>query len=551
MTRKLTRAEFISKARLVHKDKYDYSLVNYENNHTYVTIICPKEGHGDFDQIPTSHLRGSGCPGCGVENRANNSRMTKEEFIENARIVHDDKYDYSKVVYKNARTKVIITCLNHGDFPQTPDKHINNSQGCPVCGGKLPSNKSAFIEKARLVHGDKYVYSNVVYKNAKTCVIITCPTHGNFSQRPYSHLSGCGCPRCGDEKTGLALSSDIDCFIQKSNIIHNNFYVYSKVEYNGSDNYVTITCPDHGDFEQTPNSHLRGSGCNDCGKERSRLAKCSNTEKFIENSRVVHGDKYDYSNVEYTNSNTKVIITCPKEGHGDFEQTPNSHLRGSGCNDCGNERSRLASNSNTEVFIVKAKRVHDDTYDYSKTEYVKANTKVIITCPKEGHGDFEQTPNSHLMGHGCPRCINKTEGLLFSILKELFPHYTIPYQVVVVSDGKLKIDFYIVELNLYIELDGDQHFRQISSWDPPEKTQAHDLTKTKRVLKEGQSLVRIYQPWVASDTNNWLEKLKASTREYEKPTVVFIGPEYTYDEHLKDLHYSDLSNKLYETNMIF
>ena len=123
--------------------------------------------------------------------------------------------------------------------------------------------------------------------------------------------------------------------------------------------------------------------------------------------------------------------------------------------------------------------------------------------------------------------------------------------MVVVSNGQLKIDFHIVELNLHIELDGDQHFIQVSNWTPPEFTQAHDLTKTKRVLKEGQSLVRIYQPWVASDTNNWLEKLKASIREYEKPMVVFIGPEGIYDKHLSDLHYSDLSNKLYETNKVF
>ena len=155
------------------------------------------------------------------------------------------------------------------------------------------------------------------------------------------------------------------------------------------------------------------------------------------------------------------------------------------------------------------------------------------------------------MSHGCPRCSNKTEGLLFSILEEVFHEYTIHDQVIVVSDGNLKNDFHIVELNLYIELDGDQHFRQVSNWDPPEKTQAHDLTKTKRVLKEGQSLVRIYQPWVASDTNNWLDKLKANIREYEKSTAVFIGPEGTYDKHKEDLHFSKLPNKLYETKMVY
>jgi very-short-patch-repair endonuclease len=271
-------------------------------------------------------------------------------------------------------------------------------------------------------------------------------------------------------------------------------------------------------------------------------------EEFIKKARLVHGDRYDYYKVVYRNARTNVTITCPI--HGDFEQTPNKHINScQGCPECGKERARLGRISNTERFIKNARLVHKDNYGYSKTEYVNANTKVIITCPT--HEDFKQTPTSHLSGQGCPRCINKTEGLLFSILNESLTHYTILDQAVVCDDGKLRIDFHIAELNLYIELDGDQHFRQISSWDPPEKTQAHDLTKTMHVLKEGQSLVRIYQPWVASDTNNWLEKLKENIREYENPTAVFIGPEGTYDKHKEDLHFSKLSNKLYETKMVY
>jgi very-short-patch-repair endonuclease len=476
MTRKLTHAEFISKAKLVHGDKYDYSNVMYKNAKTNVTITCPK--HGDFEQMAYGHLCGKGCRVCAKEKMADNRRFSTEEFIKKAKLIHGERYDYSKVIYVGCFDKVIITCPKHGDFEQMAHGHLCG-KGCRDCKyKKMADNRrfstEKFIKKARLIHGERYDYSKVIY---------------------------------------------VGCFDK-----------------------VIITCQKHGDFEQMAHSHLCGSGCRDCKYEKMADDRRSSTDEFITKSRLVHGERYDYSLVDYINVSTNVTIIC--HVHGNFSQTPNAHLSGHGCQVCGGGML-----SNTDEFITKSRLVHGERYDYSLVDYINALTNVTIICPV--HGNFSQIASSHLSGQGCPRCINKTEGLLFSILKELFPHYTILYQVVVCDDGKFKIDFHIVELNLYIELDGEQHFRQVSNWDPPEKTQAHDLTKTKRVLKEGQSLVRIYQPWVASDTNNWLEKLKANIREYEKPMVVFIGPEGIYDKHLSDLRYSDLSNKLYETNMVF
>jgi len=474
-------------------------------------------------------------------------KLTREEFIKKARLVHGDRYDYYKVVYRNARTNVTITCPIHGDFEQTPNKHINSCQGCPECGkerarlGRI-SNTERFIKNARLVHKDNYGYSKTEYVNANTKVIISCPTHGDFNQSPHGHLSGKGCRKCKYAKMADNRIYSTEEFIKRAKLIHGDRFDYSKVTCNGCNDEVTITCPIHGDFEQSARAHLSGKGCRKCKYAKMADNKRSSTEEFIKKSRLIHENRYDYSLVDYINASINVTIICPV--HGKFSQTPNAHLSGHGCQVCGG--SMLSS---TEEFIKKARLVHKDNYGYSKTEYVNANTKVIITCPT--HEDFKQTPTSHLSGQGCPRCINKTEGLLFSILNESLTHYTILDQAVVCDDGKLRIDFHIAELNLYIELDGDQHFRQISSWDPPEKTQAHDLTKTMHVLKEGQSLVRIYQPWVASDTNNWLEKLKANIREYENSTVVFIGPEGTYNKHKKDLHFSKLSNKLYETKMVY
>ena len=130
--------EFIDAARKVHGDKYDYSKVEYKNQHTKVCIICPE--HGEFWQQAQSHLRGNGCPKCSQRHH-----YTTEEWIKEARKIHGDKYDYSKVEYINKSTKVCIICPEHGEFWQTPEKHVNGSQGCPKC------DSSSLEESVRLL----------------------------------------------------------------------------------------------------------------------------------------------------------------------------------------------------------------------------------------------------------------------------------------------------------------------------------------------------------------------------------------------------------------
>ena len=215
MSRKLTTEEFIKRAKMVHGDKYDYSKVNYVNNSTKVTIICPI--HGEFEQNMINHINGKqGCPKCG-----GTSKSTTEEFIEKSRKIFGDKYDYSEVNYINNRTSVTIICPEHGKFSQTPHDHLSNKIGCPKCGGTSKSTTEEFIEKAKRIHGDKYDYSKVNYINSHKKVIITCPKHGDFYQRPNDHLSGYGCPKCKSsalEKLmrGLLKSNNIKFKEQKS-----------------------------------------------------------------------------------------------------------------------------------------------------------------------------------------------------------------------------------------------------------------------------------------------------------------------------------------------
>ena len=190
-----------------------------------------------------------------------------------------------------------------------------------------------FIEKAKKVHGNKYDYSKVNYIKSSEKVCIICPKHGEFWQIANGHLKGNGCLKCKFEYVASLQRGTKDKFIEKANKIHNNRYNYSEVQY-GKNNKekVCIICPEHGKFWQTPHDHLSGYGCPKCGREKANKNESSNTNEFIEKAKQIHGNKYDYSKVNYINGRTKVIIICKK--HNEFLQTPETHLYGSGCPKC-------------------------------------------------------------------------------------------------------------------------------------------------------------------------------------------------------------------------
>jgi hypothetical protein len=342
--------------------------------------------------------------------------LTTEEFIENAKLIHGDKYDYSKVHYKYSNENVIITCKIHGDFLQRPGNHINSKQGCPKCGGSIKSNTIEFIEKSTKIHEDKYDYSKVNYIDAHTKIIITCKIHGDFEQTPSSHLNGNGCNKCGVIIRSNKARKTLEEFIENAMLIHEDKYDYSKVDYESCDTKIIIICKIHGYFEQTPHNHLVGQGCPKCGIILAANKNRKTLEEFIEKSIVVHGDKYDYSNVEYKCSNEKVIIIC--KIHGKFEKIPHSHLMGQGCTNCSCINSAEKRKTTLEEFIDRSNIKHNNIYDYSKSIYINGATKIKIIC--KIHGDFEQVPDSHLAGNGCKKCYYETISQRFLQTKEEF-----------------------------------------------------------------------------------------------------------------------------------
>ena len=255
MEKRSNKERFVAKCREMYGNYYDYSKVNYIHSKEKVCVICPE--HGEFWVTPNAHMRGSRCPVC-----YGTPKKTTEQFIEQARKVHGEKYNYSKVVYNGNKSKVCIICPEHGEFWQNPLSHIRGSK-CPACSHVLRMTQDNFIERGTKKHNGKYDYSKVLFEQSLKPVCIICPEHGEFWQKPFHHLQGYGCPICGGSKR---LTNEE--FIQKARLVHEDKYDYSKVQYINTATKVCIICPEHGEFWQTPNNHLFGAGCPTCPESK-------------------------------------------------------------------------------------------------------------------------------------------------------------------------------------------------------------------------------------------------------------------------------------------
>jgi len=337
-------------------------------------------------------------------------------------------------------------------------------------------------------------------------------------------------------------------FLKKVIKIHGYYYDYSLVEYINSRTKIKIICPIHGVFEQTPNSHMRGQGCLFCYLENKKML----LQDFIKKSIEIHGNKYDYSLVEYKGANIKVKIICPVHGiflqtpsshlqnrgckkcgiknntytrdeiidifnnlhknfydyslveyfgcfikikiicpiHGIFEQSPNNHLNGCGCKKCKDDMKKI----NKKIFSEKSNKIHRNFYDYSLVDYKNNYTKVEIICPI--HGVFKQKPNSHMNGQGCPSC-KETKG------EKYIKNYLIENNIYFIKQYRfndcrniypLPFDFYLPEYNMCIEYDGEQHFKSVKQFGGDEglkETIKRDKIKTDYCLENNINLIRI------------------------------------------------------------
>jgi len=307
-----------------------------------------------------------------------------------------------------------------------------------------------WVNKSNIIHNNLYEYINLFKKDDGYYYFnINCNLHGAFEKRIANHINKKqGCPKCTFDKRGCATKITLAEFIKKANKFHNNKYNYSLVEYKSNNDKVKIICNLHGVFEQLPSNHYK-QGCRKCCKN----VKITN-DKFIERSKKIHGDKYDYSNLEYIHITKPVKIIC--KVHGEFVQKPREHFSGCGCYKCAN---RIV---NTEDFIEKANVRHTNLYDYSKVEYKSAREKIIISC--KTHGEFLQSPNDHLNGCGCQKCgLGNYSKICIEWLESIMKNENIFIQhannggeiTININKKLLKFDGFCKETNTVYEFFGD------------------------------------------------------------------------------------------------
>lgn len=275
---------------------------------------------------------------------------------------------------------------------------------------------------------------------------------------------------------------DTQHFIDKSNLIYNNKYDYSSAEYVSNSKKVKIICPEHGEFFTTPGNHYAGTECKTCKQNEKK-------KHYLIKACKIHKDKYDYSEVNFTYLNDYVQIICP--AHGEFIQTLQAHIHlKNGCPSCfGNKKFT------EEEIIGKAKTIHNNIYDYSKTRLKNVDTKIIIICNK--HGEFLQTPFNHINNkHGCPSCQTSKGELIIEnyLIKNNINYIREKTFIDCKNVRKLPFDFFLPDQNLLIEFDGIQHFKPVDFFGGEEGfkiLKQNDTIKNEYCLENNIRLIRI------------------------------------------------------------
>lgn len=288
----------------------------------------------------------------------------------------------------------------------------------------LEEHKNTFIEKAKLIHNNKYDYSKAEYINYRTKICIICPIHGEFLQEIRHHLYGIGCPKCGKDKVrthNKLMRLTNEEFINKAKVIHKDKYDYSKVEYKSNKINVCVICPEHGEFFVTPNNHIsKKSGCPMCNMGKLGQNIKFTQEGFIEKANEIHHNKYDHSKVNYINIKTKIHIICPI--HGEFLQMAGAHLNGEGCPKCKTSKlenivlNKLKATNIPYIYQYRMSELGKRSLDFFLPKY-----NIAIECQGEQHYIETDFSNNKLNNKNLKLILNKikqSDEFKFNICKK-------------------------------------------------------------------------------------------------------------------------------------
>lgn len=402
----------------------------------------------------------------------------KKKFFQDALNAHGNYYDYSKVVLKGVTEKIIIICPKHGEFHQELRSHLKG-RGCQECGfekinsTKIEKSKIKFFEEAPKIHKKYYDYSKCLFQGVTIKVVIVCPKHGEFQQKPCKHLKGQGCNKCGEERTANGQRKTKDEFIKQSKEKHGDHYNYDAVEYINDNTPIKIYCNIHKKhFQQTPGAHLIGHGCNDCGIEiRSKLKIEIASAKFWEKAN--QDKQLDFSKFTYIKNHEKSIVTC-KKCTSDFMISPGNYSAGKGCPYCKKKtevklydllKDKYSIQRQLKYEWCKSEKNNYLPFDFSIEEW-----KIIIELDGIQHFEtvkhFRNTPEQqHQIDLYKQKCANENGYAVIRIYQEDVCYDTYDW----LSQLCKTIDSIkgTVE-NMYIsKRDEYKNFDQVSTFEPP------------------------------------------------------------------------------------
>ena len=423
-----------------------------------------------------------------------NKKLTKEEYVAKARAKWGDAYDYSESVYVAGLSPITIRCIKHNHyFTVQAGNHISTKQrrfsaGCPICAQerltaaralrensimaqikKIRASKpkktsqEIFIEKAKAQYPD-YDYSKVEYKDRDTSVTLICPKHGVFAIRPRTLLSkekgkqphGCW-ECCGMKKPAL---NNSETFKEDVLALYGDKYVFHCEDYKCKTSQIRVECKLHGEHKVSVYSILHGGACGYCN---GRLYP----KDWIKNAKAVHGDKYIYDESKPPRiKSDRIRYKCPIHGWQETRYDCHVDLK-CGCPVCAGYPNKLSAEQRKANWVKRCKKKYNDRFDYSQFVYVNNDTKGLVTC-KEHHYSYMIDPWMHLRGAGgCPFCTGSEGEVHIRTWLEnhhinFVPQYSIPNENLFCKRKHLMVDFYLPDYRMFIEMNGEQHYKNIA-----------------------------------------------------------------------------------------
>ena len=423
-----------------------------------------------------------------------NKKLTKEEYVAKARAKWGDAYDYSESVYVAGLSPITIRCIKHNHyFTVQAGNHISTKQrrfsaGCPICAQerltaaralrensimaqikKIRASKpkktsqEIFIEKAKAQYPD-YDYSKVEYKDRDTSVTLICPKHGVFAIRPRTLLSkekgkqphGCW-ECCGMKKPAL---NNSETFKEDVLVLYGDKYVFHCEDYKCKTSQIRVECKLHGEHKISADAILHGSACIYCN---GRLYP----KDWIKNAKAVHGDKYIYDESKPPRiKSDRIRYKCPIHGWQETRYDCHVDLK-CGCPVCAGYPNKLSAEQRKANWVKRCKKKYNDRFDYSQFVYVNNDTKGLVTC-KEHHYSYMIDPWMHLRGAGgCPFCTGSEGEVHIRTWLEnhhinFVPQYSIPNENLFCKRKHLMVDFYLPDYRMFIEMNGEQHYKNIA-----------------------------------------------------------------------------------------